>query len=232
MTSIKPHLFLINYFNLLKKYLVLYIFISIPSFSSAGSYEDFFQALQHDQVQVVSSLLNRGFDPNTVNLNAEPAIFVAFKNESFKALEALIKHPKSNLNVKNIHGETILMLVSLKGDLKLAELLIGRQADINQPGWAPLHYAATGANPTIVKLLLDESAYIDAESPNGTTPLMMAARYGSTAAVQLLINEGADVKIKNQLGLSALDFAKDGNRPDAIKLLEPLMKQASGTNKP
>ena len=124
------------------------------------------------------------------------------------------------------------MLASLKGDLKLAELLIGRQADINQPGWAPLHYAATGANPTIVKLLLDESAYIDAESPNGTTPLMMAARYGSTAAVQLLINEGADVKIKNQLGLSALDFAKDGNRPDAIKLLEPLMKQASGTNKP
>ena len=95
-----------------------------------------------------------------------------------------------------------------------------------------MHYAATGANPTIVKLLLDESAYIDAESPNGTTPLMMAARYGSTAAVQLLINEGADVKIKNQLGLSALDFAKDGNRPDAIKLLEPLMKQVSSTNKP
>ena len=95
MTSVKPHLFLINYFNLLIKYVVLYLFIAIPSFSSAGSYEDFFQALQHDQVQVVSSLLNRGFDPNTVNLNAEPAIFVAFKNESFKALEALIKHPKS-----------------------------------------------------------------------------------------------------------------------------------------
>ena len=122
------------------------------------------------------------------------------------------------------------MLVSLKGDLKLAELLIGRQADINQPGWAPLHYAATGANPTIVKLLLDESAYIDAESPNGTTPLMMAARYGNEKAVQLLITEGADLNLKNQLGLTALDFAVQGRRPEAIKLLQSVSSASEGAN--
>jgi ankyrin repeat protein len=76
-------------------------------------------------------------------------------------------------------------------------------------------------------LLLDESAYIDAESPNGTTPLMMAARYGSPEAVKLLIEEGADVHLKNQIGLTALDFAHQGKRPDAIKLIESAIVQSS-----
>jgi ankyrin repeat protein len=119
------------------------------------------------------------------------------------------------------------MLVCLKGNLKLAKLLISRQADINHPGWTPLHYAATGGHVAIVQLLLDESAYIDAESPNGTTPLMMAARYGSPEAVKLLIEEGADVHLKNQIGLTALDFAHQGKRPDAIKLIESAIVQSS-----
>ena len=44
----------------------------------------------------------------------------------------------------------------------------------------------------MMRLLLEESAYIDATSPNGTTPLMMAARYGSPEAVKLLLEEGAE----------------------------------------
>jgi ankyrin repeat protein len=54
---------------------------------------------------------------------------------------------------------------------------------------------------------------------------MMAARYGNAAVVKLLINEGADIHLKNQLGLSALDFAKDGVRPDAIQALEVALQQ-------
>lgn len=225
-----PSFNLINYFNKHIKYVVLYVFLSI-NLSCAGSYEDFFEATKRDQVKVVSNLLGRGFDPNTVNLNAEPAIFDAWKNEAFNVLESLIRHPKTQLNVKNNHGESLLMLVCLKGNLKLAQLLVERQADINHPGWTPLHYAATSGNAKIIKLLLDESAYIDAESPNGTTPLMMAARYGTTEAVKLLIDEGADIQVKNQQGLTALNFAKDGGRPDAIKLVETALAQAEAATK-
>jgi ankyrin repeat protein len=113
------------------------------------------------------------------------------------------------------------------GKSRTAQLLVERQADINHPGWTPLHYAATNGNPKIIKLLLEESAYIDAESPNGTTPLMMAARYGSTEAVHLLINEDANIHLKNQLGLNALNFAKDGGRMNAIKLIEAAMANAA-----
>ena len=200
----------------------LYVLIGfyLASFACwAGSYEDFFKAANNDDVQVISSLLGRGFDPNTVNLNAEPALLFTLRSEALKSFELLVKHPKTKLNVRNAHGETALMLVCLKGNLQLAKLLIGRQADINHPGWTPLHYAATGGHINLIQVLLDESAYIDAESPNGTTPLMMAARYGSLKAVQLLLDEGADVLLKNQLGFSALEFAKQANRMDVYNEL-------------
>jgi ankyrin repeat protein len=219
---------LINYFHKLIKNVVLLGFISFNLSVSAGSYEDFFNAIRNDEVKVVSSLLARGFDPNTLNLNAEPAILNCLVHSSFQTFELIAKHPKTQLNVRNTHGESPLMLLSLKGHLQLAKLLVSKQADINHPGWTPLHYAATGGHVEIIQLLLDESAYIDAESPNGSTPLMMAARYGNLKSVQLLLDEGADFQHKNQLGLNALDFAMQGKRPDAIKLLEAAMKLSKG----
>jgi ankyrin repeat protein len=223
MTSI----YSINYFIKYIQAIVIYGLIVFSTIVLAGAYEDFFEATKNDQVKVISSLLSRGFDPNTVNLEGEPAIFHALKNESLNSFELLIRHPKAQLNLKNVHQESVLMLVCLKGNLKLAKLLISLQADINHPGWTPLHYAATGGNIGIIQLLLDESAYIDAESPNGTTPLMMAARYGSPDAVKLLIEEGADVHLKNQIGLTALDFANQSNQSGAVKLIESAISQAS-----
>ena len=216
---------LIKYFKYSLKNVVLIAFISFFNFCQAGSYEDFFRALQFDDLKVVSSLLNRGFDPNTVNLDAEPALIAALREGSIKTFEVLVKHPKINLNIRNQHGESALMLACIKGHLPMARLLIKREADINHPGWTALHYAASGGHTEIIRLLLDENAYIDAESPNGTTPLMMAARYGNSKAVQLLIEEGSDIQLKNQLGLSAIDFAKQGNRPDSLTFLEAALNK-------
>ena len=221
---------LIKYFRKLIKYVVYIGFIFNSISSIAGSFEDFFTAIRNDEVKVISNLFTRGFDPNTVNLQGEPAILNSLKLGSLKSFEFIVQHPKTNLNVRNSHGESALMLVCLKGELELAKMLIQRDADINHPGWTSLHYAASGGHTAIIQLLLDQSAYIDAESPNGTTPLMMAARYGNEKAVQLLITEGADWKLKNQLGLTALDFAVQGRRPEAIKLLQSLSSAADGAN--
>ena len=114
------------------------------------------------------------------------------------------------------------MLAAMKGRLALAQALIARGAEVNRPGWAPLHYAATHPGPVapdLTRLLLEHHAYIDAESPNGTTPLMMAAQYGSGAAVRQLLDAGADASLKNQLGLTAQDFALSSGRQDVFDML-------------
>jgi ankyrin repeat protein len=111
--------------------------------------------------------------------------------------------------------------------LPLAKLLILRGADVNQAGWTPLHYAATKGHIEMMRLMIDNSAYLDAESPNGTTPLMMAAHYGTPMAVKLLLEEGADPRIKNKLGLSAWDFSfnskQESNKAESQSYLQAFL---------
>ncbi|MEN9899947.1 MAG: hypothetical protein RLZZ152_991, partial [Pseudomonadota bacterium] len=117
-----------NYFKKPYKYFVYIGLFFHTTLSFAGSYEDFFIAIKNDEVKVISSLFVRGFDPNTVDLNGEPAILNTLRHGSLKSFEFIAKQPKVNLNVRNSHGESALMLLCLKGDLELAKMLIKRDA--------------------------------------------------------------------------------------------------------
>ena len=197
-------------------YLVLVLGVSL---ARAGSYEDFFAAIKRDDNLAITNLLLRGFDANALDPKGQHGLFIALQEGSVKAADALVYWPKTNVEWRSPKDESPLMMAALKGHTELVRKLIKRDAHVNKPGWAPLHYAATGGHTEIIAILLEEHAFIDAESPNRTTPLMMAAMYGSTAAVRLLLQEGADATMRNELGLSAVEFAQRGNRKDAAELI-------------
>jgi len=204
--------------NYIKK--ALYLFVFTASFAaSAGSYEDFFRAVKGDDASTVRNLLQRGFDPNTPDPQMQTGLILALMEPSPKVAKVLLEAGQTNVEARNGKDESPLMMASLKGNQEAVNQLIARDADINKPGWTPLHYAATTGQVAIIKVLLEKSAFIDAQSPNGTTPLMMAAMYGSTEAVKLLLEEGADIAMKNEQGMTAAHFAQRGQRPDAIALL-------------
>jgi len=144
------------------------------------------------------------------------------QEHSLKAARALLARPATDMNALNQSGESALMLAAIKGDLEGVQLLLGKGAKINQPGWSAIHYAATGPEPKIVELLLQRGAEVDARSPNDSTPLMMAAQYGSEDSVKLLLARGADLKRRNQLNLSAADFARRAGRESLAKQLDKL----------
>lgn len=201
------------------RYLALCI-VSVAVFSArAGSYEDWFAALKRDDAGVVKALLDRGFDANTPNPDGLDGLYLALRDGSLKSAQVLAEWPKTDIDRRSTKDETPLMMACLKGHVDLARKLVARGADVNKPGWTPLHYAATGGHVAVLQLLLDENAYIDAESPNGTTPLMMAAMYGTPEAARFLIGAGADPTLKNQVGLSAADFANRAGRGDLAQAL-------------
>lgn len=202
-----------NYFRLL---LYLVVFNGFSS-AHAGSYEDFFVAIKRDDPAAVQRLLERGFDPNTVDPKGFHGLFLAVREPSLKVAQVLVSWPKTKVESRTAKDESPLMMAALRGHTELVKELIARGADVNKTGWTPLHYAATSGHLEIMNLLLENYAYIDAESPNGTTPLMMAAQYGSAAAVRLLLDAGADASLRNQLGLTAIDFATKANRTDSAE---------------
>ena len=197
-------------------YLIVYIGYSS---ASAGSYDDFFKAIKEDNPVVLSNLMNRGFDVNTISPLGEYALILALREPRLKAARVLIGWPNLNAEVRSAQDESPLMLAALHGLLAECQGLIERGADVNKPGWAPLHYAATNGHLSVMQLLIEENAYLDAESPNGSTPLMMAAHYGTPSAVKLLLESGADPTLKNSLGLSAMDFAHQANRLESSAII-------------
>ena len=187
--------------------------------ASAGSYDDFFQALKTDEAQVVAKVLARGFDPNTLSPDGQYPLVLAIKRPSPAVLDLLLRAKGLRAEVRTIKDESPLMLASMTGMVDVCKRLIALDADVNKTGWTPLHYAASAGHVEVIKLLLKHSAYIDAESPNKTTPLMMAAMYGNPQSVELLLEEGADASLKNDKGMTALDFADVANKQAAAKLL-------------
>lgn len=201
------------------------------SCANAGSYEDFFIYIQRDNGRALTELINRGFDPNTLNPDGEHGLLLALKQPSLTAVEALVASQKTKVEVRNKADESPLMMAALQGNTVLVKKLIERGADVNKPGWSPLHYAATHGHLDAMNLLLENHAYIDAESPNGTTPLMMAAHYGTPQAVKLLLEAGADPKLKNEQGLDAIDFANRGSRKDSAELIQAAIRKSQPKGK-
>jgi ankyrin repeat protein len=215
--------------NLVKS-LVLVGFSLFSQLTRAGSYEDYFKAIPLDDVRTVTQLLQRGFDPNTISPKGLHGLFLAVQADALKTASVLIHWPKTQIEWRSEKDESPLMLASIKGHVELVHQLIAKDADVNKTGWTPLHYAASGAKPQIIRILLEHSAYIDAESPNGSTPLMMAAMYGNAECVKILLDAGADPTLKNQLGLSASDFARQASRLDSLSLIEVAVPEWTRTH--
>ena len=200
----------------------------------AGAYEDFFAALRRDDMRALEQLRVRGFDLNTVDESGQPPLLLAIRLQAWRAATFLVEQPGVDLDARNASGENALMLAALRGRIELLRRLLDRGAEVNQPGWAPLHYAAAhagavdGAGAEMVALLLEHSAYIDAESPNGTTPLMMAARYGEAGAVRVLLESDADPTLRNQQRLGALEFATAAGRESVARLIARALRARLG----
>ena len=202
--------------------------VALCPVARAGSFDDFFRAIEADDATSLSALLGRGFDPDTRNAKGQVGLTLALQLGSLKAFGALLASRSVQVDARNPQDETPLMMAALKGHVDAVKVLLLRGGDVNKTGWTPLHYAAAGTTDEqarIVAMLLDQHAYIDAESPNGTTPLMMAAQYGTYDALQALLDAGADPAVKNQVGLTASDFAMRVGRIPAAERITAVIRQ-------
>jgi len=181
-------------------------------------YEDVVVAVANDRASEVKALLARGVDPNTVDPNGDPLLYVAARAGYVATVDVLLA-ANASVDARSRFGDTPLMGAALAGNLEIARKLRARGAALDYKGWTPLIYAATGGHDALAAYLLDQGANVNAESANGTTALMMAVREGKGTTVDLLVKRGADVNHRNENNVSALDWAKRGNEAAMIAAL-------------
>ena len=145
---------------------------------------------------------------------------------------------------------TPLMHAVNHGYLSILELLLRRGAQIDSmtAGWTALHKAADMVNVSMVKLLLEKGADIEARSPKefspkkhplarlgsdyedydevdasdadeGWTALLRAATKGQEAMVGLLVEKGADIEARNPSHGTPLICAAEGKNEATVEFL-------------
>lgn len=199
----------------------------LPGPALADSYVEYFRAVPLDNAPKVRELLALGFDPNAIEpKRGDTGLILALREGAMDVFRLLLAHQDTDIHARAFNGDSALMIASFKGNMEAVRTLIERGAEVHHPGWTPLHYAATNGHDDVARLLIQQGAPVDALSSNRTTPMMMAAWRGHIYTVKLLLDAGADAALKNDRGMTAIDFARAGDHQDIVEGLTWRLKRA------
>ena len=113
-------------------------------------------------------------------------------------------------------GETEALLVHI------TELLEEFPEDGDPPNWAIVAAAEANRLETVRALLQAGSNIEGASERSYIHPLGKAAKRGHLQMVKLLVESGANTSATDNIGMTALDYAKRYSRTDVVEYLESL----------
>jgi ankyrin repeat protein len=90
---------------------------------------------------------------------------------------------------------------------------------ISDNGSSILHIACKHGHTELIKLLLDDTSYVDVKNNYGETPLYVAFKHGHTQIVKLLIKNKADVNTTDNNSNSLLHIACKHGHTGLVQLL-------------
>ncbi|KAI9455689.1 ankyrin repeat-containing domain protein [Lactarius psammicola] len=153
-----------------------------------------YTASKNGQLDIVRSLLDRGFDVNEKTRRRNIALHGASFNGHLEVVKLLIECG-SYVNSRNISGWTPLHITSSKGHLEVTRLLLDHGADVdiktrNPEQWTPLHFASSMGHLDIALLLVERGADLDIRNASGRTARQAAMAHGQLKMAEFLSEHG------------------------------------------
>lgn len=195
------------------------LLILAMAFNGQAIANDWWVDVRNDRVNKIIESIDQGQDPNITNDEGHTALIYAYREDALKSFDALIEHPKVDIDRQNNYLESPIMYPALANDFERVKVLVDKGAQLNNLGWSPLHYAAIKGNTQIIEYLLDHGAWANVPAPDGSTPLMMSVSIGNADAVRALMEAGANPAMLNAEGISALDIAEEKKNRMILQLL-------------
>ena len=160
--------------------------------------QEFLYAAALGRVANVKTLIVKGLDLNSRNMNGDLVLGVAALHGYIGVVAALLD-AGADINATDLQG-TALHRAAANGHSEIVKLLLARKADTNakmhygrHKGATPLFDAARSGNADVMRLLISAGAFVDAATEDGVTPLMIAALEGNIDAIDALVQAGAFV---------------------------------------
>lgn len=119
-------------------------------------------ACEMNRLDVVELLLGKGADANIFDRFGQTILMQAFDNRNRALLKLLLeKAIHLNVNATDVSGRTLLHKACELGDKELVEMVLARNADVNQITYfdqTALHFARQGGFQEIINLLIAHGA--------------------------------------------------------------------------
>ncbi|MCF6347896.1 MAG: ankyrin repeat domain-containing protein [Flavobacteriaceae bacterium] len=130
-----------------------------------------------------------------------------------------------DINIVNEDGQSLLHEAIVSENEYVVKDLLNRGIDTSiqdNKGLTPLHYAVQYGNIDIIEMIIENIKDINLTDEHGNNPLWTAtfSARGNYKIVQILLDKGGIPNMKNKYNKSSLDFAKQINDKELIRILE------------
>lgn len=191
-------------------------------------------ATENGEDGLMNRFLDYGADINSKNEKGETPLITAIKyyTSQQRSIVSFLLEKGADINIE--HGRFKYRPIDIAKGFDTVEMLLDKGADVNSiyGGWTPLHKAVKDGNASVIKLLLERGANIEAVVNNNPssdnfinaryydfTPLMIAVFDHEYDICELLINLGANVNYETTHGKTCLHIARERDNNEIVELL-------------
>ena len=181
-------------------------------------------AADEKHADVVQVLIDAGADIEAKDEEGRSPLLLASRRGAVDIVNMLVK-AGARVSLADRTGETCLSLAAFRGHTETVRTLLCMPGvDVNQSrnnnrGDTALHRAVGRKHLSIVHVLIDAGADIEAKSENGSSPLHLAGRSGELAIVKMLVEAGARVCVTHNLGHTCLSLAAWNGHTETVRYL-------------
>ena len=189
-----------------------------------------FDAIEHDDPEIVRLLVNTGADVNAAaGFGGNTVLHEAVAQGSAEIVQILVD-AGADIEAEGFMGQTPLGLAAEEGATEIMQILLGKLADSGTQegedkqapaiGSEALFTAIEKGDIETVRLLVEAGADVNAAAGfGGNTPLHEAVEEGNAEIVQILVDAGADIEAKGFMGQTPLGLAAEEGATEIMQIL-------------